>query len=133
MTENETPGAQPGMLMSIGAVAAHNLAQTLGLDEKAVPAIETAIKTEIDAMSQHFTLAYAEIQAQHEAAELTAKMDYGQALADATDAYKAGAAKLQAQVDHICSTYNYVEKNLPRVIAVIIGTLTLGMILGHLI
>lgn len=58
--------AQPGQLMKIGEIAARNIAQVLSLEEKHVSTIEHAIKDEINAMSSHFTLAFADIQTQYE-------------------------------------------------------------------
>lgn len=71
---------QPGQLMSIGYVAAMNIAQSLGKPELAAE-IEAAIKDEINAMSSHFTLAFADIQTTNEIAlkkledEYTAKLN----------------------------------------------------------
>ena len=58
--------AQAGGLMKIGEVAARNIALALNLGEEHVATIETAIKDEINAMSSHFTLAFADIQTQYE-------------------------------------------------------------------
>lgn len=55
-----------GQLMTIGAVAAANIANALELPADKVPMIEQAIKDEIDALSSHFILAFADIQAQYE-------------------------------------------------------------------
>lgn len=62
----EVAQANPNGLMSIGAVAAHNIAAMLNLDTKHIGTIEQAIKDEINAMSSHFTLAIADVQTQYE-------------------------------------------------------------------
>lgn len=62
----DAPQANPMGLMSIGAVAARNIALTLNLAEEHVGSIEKAIKDEISAMSSHFTLTFADIQTQYE-------------------------------------------------------------------
>lgn len=54
--------AQPGQLMDIGTVAAHNIAEALGLPETAHPTVKQAIRDEISAMASHFTLAAADMQ-----------------------------------------------------------------------
>jgi len=57
---------EQGQLMSIGTVAAHNIAQALELPVERIPVIEQAIKDEVSAMSSHFTMAYADIQTNYE-------------------------------------------------------------------
>ena len=66
---------QPGQLMSIGYVAAMNIAQSLGRPELAAE-FEAAIKDEINAMSSHFTLAFADIQTTNEIALAKLKDEY---------------------------------------------------------
>lgn len=58
--------ADPTQLVDIGTVAAMNLAIALKLEPSTVPAIRQAIRDEINAMSSHFTLAFADIQANYE-------------------------------------------------------------------
>lgn len=72
----EVAQAQPEGLMSIGSVAAHNIAAFLNLDAKHVGAIEQAIKDEIGAMSSHFTLAIADVQTQYEVEVAKIKSDF---------------------------------------------------------
>ena len=72
MTE---PTGQPGQLMSIGYVASMNIAQSIGKPELA-PELEAAIKDEINAMSSHFTLAFADIQTTNEVALKKLKDEY---------------------------------------------------------
>lgn len=54
-----------GQLMKIGEVAAQNIAAATGMTGH-VKVIEQAIADEINAMSSHFTLAFADIQTQYE-------------------------------------------------------------------
>jgi hypothetical protein len=54
-------------IVDIGSVAAANIAARLKLDEKRVPEIKRAIADEINAMSSHFSLAFADVQTQYEA------------------------------------------------------------------
>jgi hypothetical protein len=62
--------------MSIGAVAARNIAGALSLGESQVGVIEQAIKDEIQAMSSHFTLAIADVQTQYEVEVAKVKADF---------------------------------------------------------
>lgn len=94
----------PNGLMPIGAVAAHNIAQSLNLGVDAVGPIETAIRDEINAMSSHFTLAVADVQTQYE-----------------------------VEVAKIKSTYTYVEANVWKVLAIVAGVFALGAATGYLI
>ena len=66
---------QSGQLMSIGTVAAQNIARALGTPEHA-QLIEQEIKDEISAMSSHFTLAFADISTANEIALAKLKDEY---------------------------------------------------------
>ena len=66
---------QSGQLMSIGAVAGANIAQSLGKPELAGE-ITAAIKDEINAMATHFTLAFTDISNEHEIALAKLKDEY---------------------------------------------------------
>lgn len=57
---------ESGELMDIGTVAAHNIANVLGLGEDKVAEIRQAIRDEISAMSSHFSLAVADVQSSYE-------------------------------------------------------------------
>jgi hypothetical protein len=105
---------QPGQLMSIGYVAAHNVAQSIGKPELANE-LEQAIKDEINAMSSHFTLAFADIQNEHELVQRKLKAEYDAAVAE------------------IQATWTYVRGNRLTVAAVLLGTLALGVVLGHFV
>lgn len=72
----EVAQANPNGLMSIGAVAAHNIAAVLNLSTEHVGTIEQAIKDEIGAMSSHFTLAVADVQTQYEVEVAKVKSDF---------------------------------------------------------
>lgn len=76
MTEPvELPG---GTIVPIGHLAANNIHQALkarGIDA-GVEAIEAAIKDEIQMMSSHFTMAFAEIEAQAQHDLLAVKHSY---------------------------------------------------------
>ena len=91
-----------GQLMSIGTVAAANIAHALELPEKHVPVIEQAIKDEVTAMGSHFTLVFADIQTQYE-----------------------------AEVARLKSEWTYVEANKLKVAAVLVGLLLLGVLIGR--
>lgn len=65
-----------GQIVDIGTVAAQNLARALNLPDDKVPAVKAAIADEINAMSSHFTLAFADIQTAHEIAERQLKSTY---------------------------------------------------------
>ncbi len=92
--------------MSIGQVAARNIAMYLNLAEEHIPAIESAIKDEIGAMSSHFTLAIADVQTQFE-----------------------------VEVAKIKSTYSYLSAHsrevLGALLAVFSGGALIGAVLGH--
>lgn len=137
MTDEAASGAQPGQLMSIGAVAAQNIAQALGYDEAAAAKIETAIKEEIDAMATHFTLAFAEIGTQHEVAQIALKKDYDKALDEAIAKFQEKAGAIRREVDAVktryenaISTHNYVRSNWGRLVIIAAGIFSLGGIFG---
>lgn len=58
-------GGQPE-IVKLGTVAAQNIVLALELPQTAVQHIETAITDEINAMSSHFALAFADIRDQYE-------------------------------------------------------------------
>lgn len=68
----EASGDQP-QIVKLGTVAAQNLALVLNLGEEHVAAIERAIADEINAVSAHFTLAFADVQTQYQAEVLKLK------------------------------------------------------------
>lgn len=61
----ETAQADPNALISIGTVAAMNIASAIGQPLQ-VALIEKSIKDEITAMSSHFTMAMADVQTAYE-------------------------------------------------------------------
>ena len=79
--------AQPGQLISIGEVAARNIASVLNLPAEHIKTIEGAIRDEIQAMSSHFTLAVADVQTAHEVAEATMKKEYEASVAEIKDSF----------------------------------------------
>lgn len=97
--------------MTIGAVAAHNLAAILNLDVSHVGTIEQAIKDEIGAMSTHFTLAMADVQTQYEAETLKLKRDYEIAV----------------------STFSYVKANTGKIVGVLSAVATVAGFVGHFV
>lgn len=96
--------ANPSGLMSIGAVAAHNIAAILNLPAEHIGTIEQAIKDEINAMSSHFTLAVADVQTQYE-----------------------------VEVAKIKSTFNWVKANKVLVGVTAGVDFLLGVALGHFV
>lgn len=122
LTEEEKGVIQTGtgVLMTLGTVAAKNIAAHLGTPE-AWPEIETAIKDEIDMLSSHFTLAFADVSTAHEVAEAKLKADFDAALADAI-------ARFHAKVSDIKSTFRYVRANIVFVALYSAGLVTLGII-----
>lgn len=55
-----------GEVVTIGTVAARNLARALQLPDSAVPEIELAIADEIQALSSHFALTLADVRTQYD-------------------------------------------------------------------
>ena len=98
----EVAQANPNGLMSIGAVAAHNIAAVLNLPAENVGTIEQAIKDEINAMSSHFTLAVADVQTQYE-----------------------------VEVAKIKSAFTYVSANKAKIASALAAALSLGALAGH--
>lgn len=94
--------AEQGQLVKIGTVAAQNICIALELDRAQAPAIERAIADEINAMSAHFTLAFADIQTQYEAETLKLK-----------------------------STHRFVSENVWQVLSVSLGLMVLGAVVGY--
>ena len=133
MAENDTPPTgHPGQLMRIGYVAAMNISQSLGKPELAGE-IEQAIKDEINAMSSHFTLAFADIQADNERNLGKLKADHDAFVAEVKAREAAAVAEFKAAVGEIKSTFRYVSENRLTVGAVLVATLALGVILGRFV
>lgn len=96
--------ANPSGLMSIGSVAAHNIAAILNLPAEHIGTIEQAIKDEINAMSSHFTLAVADVQTQ----------------------YEVEVAKIKAD-------FNWVKANKGKIAGVLSAALSAGFAVGHFV
>lgn len=122
--EEKTIVLEGGVLMTIGTVASRNIAAALSLGEEAAPAIETAIKDEIDMLSSHFTLAIADVSTQHEIAEIALKKAFDEKLADAVE-------RFHVKVNEIRSTYNWLRANIVFVALYSAGLVTLGIIAAH--
>lgn len=100
----EVAQANPEGLMSIGSVAAHNIAAFLNLPAEHVGTIEQAIKDEISAMSSHFTLAIADVQTQYEAETLKLKQETAKA-----------RYEFELAVEKIKSDFVWIEENALKV------------------
>lgn len=74
------PQADASQVVELGTVAAANVAKAINAHPDAIPSIKKAIADEINAMSSHFTLAFADIQTQYEAAVYQAKLEYQKAI-----------------------------------------------------
>jgi hypothetical protein len=108
---SDSPKALAGDLADIGTVAAANVVKALQLDEHHIPLVKHAIRDEINAMSSHFTLAFADIQTQYEAAVYQAKLEYQKAI----------------------GTFNFVKSNA-FVVGVVSGSLiSLGAVLERFV
>lgn len=104
---------EQGQLMPIGVVAAANIANALSLPAEHVPKIEQAIKDEINAMSSHFTLTFADIQTQYELEVKKLEDQYN------------------AEVYKIKSTFSYLKANW-GVALLLAGTVfSVGALVGH--
>jgi hypothetical protein len=130
VTEVASSGNDGGQLMSIGAVAAHNIAQALEYGPETVPVIETAIKSEIDAMSSHFALAFRDVQDAHEIAEMNAKKEFDIFVASTKAREQWAVEQFQEKVAEIKSTWSYVEANKVCVFAALAGAVAIGVIVG---
>lgn len=117
-------GAANGELMDIGTVAAHNIANALGLGEDKVLTIRNAIRDEISAMGSHFSLAVADVQTGYEVEvnKLAAKYN------EATGAIKAEADKAIATAK---SDATFLKAHKPFFSSVVGVSLIVGVLLGH--
>lgn len=95
---------EQGQFMSIGTVAASNIAKALELPDDRVPAIEQAIQDEIDAMSAHFTLTFVDISEQY-----------------------------QHELAQIKSAFNFVESNYKAVLFSLAVVFLWGVLVGHMV
>lgn len=80
-------GDQP-QIVKLGTVAAQNIALALNLSETHVSTIEKAIGDEVNAMSAHFTLAFADVQTVFEAETVKLKAKYELELAEIKSGFK---------------------------------------------
>lgn len=100
----------PVDVVDIGTVAAANIAKAINAHPDTIPSIKKAIADEINAMSSHFTLAFADIQTQYDAAVYQAKLEYQKAI----------------------GAFNFVKSNV-FVVGLVSGSLVfLGAVLEHL-
>jgi hypothetical protein len=120
---SDVPQANPNGLMSIGAVAAHNIAALLNLDVSHVGTIEQAIKDEIGAMSSHFTLAIADVQTQYESENLKLKTEFDAALAK-------GIEDFNGRVAEVKSTYKWVDENKSTIVVALSVAFGIGALVG---
>lgn len=104
-------GDQP-QIVKLGTLAAQNIALALNIDEVHVPVIEKSINDEINAMSSHFTLAFADVR----------------------DQYEVAVARLEAtfvdDVTAIKSSFNWFRENRGMAIAVGVLLLAIGVAIG---
>lgn len=116
MADQQAPtGAVAGQLMDIGTVAAHNIANSIGAAETAVPQIRSAIRDEISALSSHFTLAVADVQTSYEVETTNLKMKYA------------------ADVANVKSDFAFLKAHKPF-FAVVVGlSVAVGFVVGHLV
>lgn len=102
---------QVGQLVKIGSVAAQNIVRSLDMPVTAAATIEHAIADEINAMSSHFTLAFADIQTAHEVALNTVKADYAKAV----------------------SAFTFIKSNKLEVAFSLSGMIGLGALIGRFV
>jgi hypothetical protein len=95
-------GEEP-QIVKLGTVAAGNIAMALNLGREHVSTIERAISDEINAMSSHFTLAFADIR----------------------DQYEVELAKVK-------SAFTFVAANKLAVIGASVALFVAGAVVGHL-
>lgn len=96
-------------VVDIGTVSAANIAKAINAHPDTIPWIKKAIADEINAMSSHFTLAFADIQTQYEAAVYQAKLEYQKAI----------------------GAFNFVKSNA-FVVGLVSGSLvSVGALIGH--
>lgn len=80
-------GDQP-QIVKLGTVAAQNIALTLNLAETHVSTIESAISDEINAMSAHFTLAFADVQTAFEVEKAKLKTQFEKEVTEIKSGFK---------------------------------------------
>lgn len=105
---------EPMEVVAIGEVAAQNIALALNLPNEHVDTIKRAIGDEINAMSAHFTMAFADIRDQYEVE-----------LANVRDAHEEKLAQVK-------SSYVFVEDNAYELFTIAALLLTVGLLIGHL-
>jgi hypothetical protein len=106
---------EEGQLMTLGHVAAQNVARALELGEEHVAKIEQAIKDEMDAMSSHFVMTFADLHGDFEAEKKRLEESYARGLA------------------RIESVHNYVEQNFGVVLLWSGTVFLLGALAGQYI
>lgn len=119
MTEAQVPEvagkSAGGQIIDIGTVAAHNIAQAIGVGEEHVEAIRQAIRDEISAMSSHFTLAVADVETHYEV-EVN-KLQ----------------TKFAADVAAIKADFVWLKANKLKVTAVAAVVVFVGALIGHFV
>lgn len=110
---SDSPQADASQVVELGTVAAANIAKAIDAHPDTIPVIKRAITDEINAMSSHFTLAFADIQTQYEAAVYQAKLEY------------------QKEVTQIKSVYNFARSNVAVLIGSAVVLLGIGVLIGH--
>ena len=116
MTDEATAApVADGELVTLATVAARNIAAALKVSSVHVPEIEQAIRDEIDVMSTHFALAFADVQQGAEEARATLAKEY----------YR--------QLDEVKSVFSFVEENTWGVLLVACVVFVFGVITGRVV
>lgn len=138
-------GCNPDEVVSLGTVAAQNIAARLGIENpKEIDDIRIAISDEMNTMGSHFTLAFADIQAQYEHNVLEAKKSYEAAVtrcaANVDEAYTNADARVDQYreafnnaITEIESTFSFFEANAGKIIVVLAAVFALGATVGHFV
>lgn len=125
--------ANPNGLMHLGAIASHNIAQALALAPEAAATIETAIRDEINAMSSHFTLVFADIQTQYEVEVAKLKQEKDDFITAAKARETQAVAAFQKAVAGIKSDFVWLEANKVKVFVVGAALVALGALLAYVL
>lgn len=107
----EANAAPRGQLIDIGTVAANNIAVALGLPGSSVPTVRDAIRDEIRAMSEHFTLV----------------------VTDMTNQFEIQTHDFATKVAELKSGYRYAREHKFALLAWNAATVVVGFLLGKIL
>lgn len=123
-----------GELMDIGTVAAHNIAQAIGVADDKVYVIRDAIRNEISVMGSHFTSAVADVQTHYEAETVKLKADLELTKTNLIAQAQIDVAAFKAKVEaDLKADFSFLKTHAVAIGCFVSGIAAVAAAVGHFI